>query len=78
MPRQLVATKAGFYRGDYIAPGQTFTFFGEKNPKWAAEKGAPAPVVAQRADTKPPAAAKASKAKSTALTAASIGAADEV
>lgn len=78
MPRQLVALKAGFYGGELIAAGQTFTFNGEKNPRWAAEKGAPAPVASQRADTKPPAAAKASKAKTMALTAASIGAVDEV
>lgn len=62
MPRQLVALKAGFYGGELIAAGQTFTFNGEKNPRWAGER--PEPVKpALRPDTKPEAAAKAAKAK---------------
>lgn len=68
MPRQLVAVRAGFYGLKFIEPGEAFLFRGEKAPKWAREVTDPAPAAKAtlRADTKPAAAAKASKAKAAA------------
>lgn len=62
MARELIANEPAFYRGVFIERGERFVFHGEKAPKWAGERAEPAKP-APRADTKPEAAAKASKAK---------------
>lgn len=72
MARELIAKDDGFYRGNFVPRGKTFTFFGEKTPKWAVEKGEklPTPKSAANPDTKPADARKAVKAKIDTLTGA--------
>jgi hypothetical protein len=80
MARELIAAEPAFYRGTRLERGQKFEFFGEKTPRWAIEPKAPLPPAKEdlRVDTKPPAAAKAAKAKAASIAAANLGGADEV
>lgn len=80
MARELIAKDDGFYRGNFVPRGKTFTFFGEKLPKWAVEKGEklPPPKSAAHPDTKPADARKAVKAKAASIAASNIGGVDEV
>ena len=65
-PKTLIAVKTGFYNGKRVREGEKFEFAGVKNPKWAVDAEAFAPVAkkpAFKGDTKPEAAAKAAAKK---------------
>lgn len=69
---ELVATKVGFYQGQRIRVGQSFTFEGTKAPKWAMPADAAQRVIEEdrrveamsAGDTKPIEAQRAVRKKS--------------